>query len=99
MVKQLDVDKIYDSILPKQLIPFVNKDKNEKQIDLNNHLFAQLERLSDEDITEQKLHQEIERTKAITLMAREIIGNGKLILDGQRAVQQTVFYIILLMFD
>jgi hypothetical protein len=56
-------------------------------IDLNNHLFAQLERLSEEDISEIKLQQEIERTKAITLMAREIIGNGKLILDGQRAVQ------------
>jgi hypothetical protein len=58
-----------------------------KLIDLNDHLFAQLERLSEEDITGERLQHEIERTKAITLMAREIIGNGKLILEGQRAVQ------------
>ena len=58
-----------------------------KLTDLNNHLFAQMERLSEERISEKKLKKEIARTKAITDVAREIIGNGRLVLDGIRAQQ------------
>lgn len=54
--------------------------------DLNNHLFAQLERLSDEDIQGEKLSEEINRSKAVSDVASKIIQNGNLVLEGQRFV-------------
>ena len=54
--------------------------------DLNNHLFAQLERLSDEDIKGEQLQEEIMRAKAVTGLASQIIANGTLVLKG-RALQ------------
>lgn len=50
--------------------------------DLNNHLFAQLERLGDEEITQEDLHKEVERTKAINGIAKNIIDNAKTALEG-----------------
>lgn len=50
--------------------------------DLNNHLFAQLERLSDEDVQGDKLEEEINRAKAVTSVASKIIENGSLVLDA-----------------
>ncbi|WP_020621041.1 hypothetical protein [Paenibacillus daejeonensis] len=50
--------------------------------DLNNHLFAQLERLSDEDLSGEKLTEEINRAKAVTGVASQIIANGSLVLDS-----------------
>jgi len=61
-----------------------------KLMDLNNHLFAQLERLSDEEITGEKLTEEIERSKAVGLMSRNIIDNAKLALDAQKALDNSV---------
>ena len=54
--------------------------------DLNNHLFAQLERLSDEELTGEKLNEEITRTIAITAVASQIIANGTLVLEAQKLV-------------
>jgi hypothetical protein len=59
-----------------------------KLIDLNNHLFAQMERLSDEEITVEKLAQEITRSKAITDVAKGIIANAQLALDAQVALNE-----------
>jgi len=55
-----------------------------KLMDLNNHLFAQLERLSDEDVTGDKLQEEVERAKSVTLVSREIISVGKLAMDARK---------------
>lgn len=55
-----------------------------KITDLNNHLFAQLERLSDEDVKGDALQSEIERSKALSGVARDIIATGKLALDAQK---------------
>ena len=43
-----------------------------KQIDLDNHLFAQLERLDDEELTGEALEAEIRRAKAISNIAAQI---------------------------
>lgn len=50
--------------------------------DLNNHLFMQLERLNDEDLKGEALQEEINRAKAITQVATQIINNGALVLDA-----------------
>lgn len=55
-----------------------------KLTDLNDHLFCALERLNDEKIKGDKLAEEVERSKAITGVAREIIANGKLVLEAQK---------------
>lgn len=57
---------------------------NNKLSDLNNFLFAQLERLDNEDLTDDELEKEIKRTKAITETGRTIVDNARLALDGQR---------------
>ena len=55
--------------------------------DLNNHLFAQLERLSDEELKGEALEEEIDRAKAINQVASSIIHNGSLVLDAQKLFQ------------
>lgn len=52
--------------------------------DLNNHLFAQLERLSDEEIKGEELQEEIERAKSVTSISKQIISNGNLVLKAQQ---------------
>ena len=59
-----------------------------KLINLNNHLFEQLERLSDEDIKGDKLAEEINRAKAISQVAGQIVGNARLALDAKIAINE-----------
>lgn len=58
--------------------------------DLNNHLFAQLERLSDEDLTGDKLTEEINRAKAVTSVASQIIANGSLVLEARKLADDRI---------
>jgi len=52
--------------------------------DLNNHLFAALERLADEDMTADQIEQEAKRADAIVSVADKIIGNADLQLKAAR---------------
>ncbi|WP_195238633.1 hypothetical protein [Romboutsia sp. 1001285H_161024_C4] len=52
--------------------------------DLNNHLFAQLERLSDEDVKGEELKEEIERARTVSLVAKQIVENASLVLESQK---------------
>ena len=52
--------------------------------DLNLHLFAQLERLSDEDVKGADLIEEITRAEAITDIAKTIIANANTVIQAKR---------------
>ena len=54
--------------------------------DLNNHLFAQLERLGDEELKGEQLQEEINRAKAISDIATQVIANGSLVLKANIAI-------------
>lgn len=55
-----------------------------KITDLNDHLFAELERLGDEELKDEELSREIGRAKAISDVASRIIDNAKLALDATK---------------
>lgn len=59
-----------------------------KLSDLNNHLFAQLERLSDEDLKGDALAEEIHRSWAVTRVAEQIIRNANVVLQANIAVER-----------
>jgi hypothetical protein len=54
--------------------------------DLNNHLFAQMERLSEESLNADQLAFEAERSKSLTIIARTIVDNARLVLDAQTRI-------------
>lgn len=51
-------------------------------IDLNNHLFSQLERLSEEGLTAEQIDSEVKRTDAIVGVSEQIIRNAELSLKA-----------------
>lgn len=55
-----------------------------KLSDLNNHLFAQLERLSDEGLTPEQIDQEAKRGEAIVGIADQIIRNAALQIQAAK---------------
>lgn len=55
-----------------------------KLTDLNDHLFAALERLGDEELTGEALQEEITRSRVIASVSGQIIANGNLVLDAAR---------------
>jgi len=59
-----------------------------KLTDLNDHLFAQLERLSEEGLTAQQIASEVERTGAIVGVAEQIVRNADLQLKAVAMVTQ-----------
>ncbi len=59
-----------------------------KLTDLNNHLFAQLERLSDEELKPDQIEKELIRTDAIVKVSEQIISNANLVLRGAELVAE-----------
>lgn len=53
--------------------------------DLTLHLFAEMERLGDEELKGESLKEEMERARAISVVAKQIIDNAALVLDAQKA--------------
>jgi hypothetical protein len=46
--------------------------------DLNNYLFEQLERLNDDELTDDQLERELKKTDNIVKISEKIIQNGEL---------------------
>jgi hypothetical protein len=57
-----------------------------KLSDLNNHLFAQLERLGDEDLDLEGIEKEAKRADAMVTVADHIIRNAELVLKGAKLI-------------
>ena len=56
-----------------------------KLTDLNNHLFAAIERLNDEEMTDpEKVRMEIEKAKAMSAIARNIVDNNRVAVEVMR---------------
>lgn len=58
-------------------------------LDLHNHLFAQLERLSDESIKGDELIEEINRAKAVMGVADALVQNVTLMLEAEKLKSKT----------
>ena len=56
--------------------------------DLNNYLFETLERLTDDELTDEQMQREILRSEAVTRVAQTVISNGELTLKAMRHVEE-----------
>lgn len=56
--------------------------------DLNDHLFMQLERLSEESLSSEQIEDEVKRASAIVEVADKIVDNAKLQLDACKLIAQ-----------
>lgn len=61
-----------------------------KIINLNDHLFAELERLGDENLKGDALYEEIKRSAAVTNVSEQIIKGGDLMLRARIAADNTI---------
>ena len=52
--------------------------------DLNDHLFACLEGLMNDELSEEKLNQEIRRAQAVNNVAKIIIQNGRTQIEAMK---------------
>lgn len=52
---------------------------------LNDYLFDEIEKLS-KDIPEEKLNMEIQRSRAISSLAKNVIDNANVVLEAQKYV-------------
>lgn len=55
-----------------------------KLTDLNNLLFAQLERLDDEELTAEQLELEIKRAKAVGTISSQLVAATQIALDAAK---------------
>lgn len=52
-----------------------------KVVDLNNHLFEQLERLNDDELSAEDLEKEVHRTESMVQISKVIIENERIQLE------------------
>lgn len=50
--------------------------------DLNNYLFEQIERLNDDEMTDEQLERELKKTDSIVKVSETIISNAELALKA-----------------
>lgn len=56
--------------------------------DLNNYLFEAIERLNDDELTDEQLEKEIKRSEAVQKVAKTIIDNGTLALQAKKHMDE-----------
>lgn len=56
--------------------------------DLNNHLFAQIERLSDEELSKEQIEAEAKRAESVVAVADQIVKTARISLDGVKFVAE-----------
>jgi hypothetical protein len=59
-----------------------------KLSDLNDHLFMQLERLSEDGLSSERIEDEVKRAAAIVSVSDQIVGNARLHLEACKLVAQ-----------
>lgn len=57
-----------------------------KLTDLNNHLFAQLERLGEDNLTTEDIEREMKRTESIVQLSEQIIDNAQVSLAAAKLI-------------
>lgn len=58
--------------------------KKNTLIHLNDHLFEQLERLNNDDLTGDRLREEISRSIAMTQIAKEIVASASVVAMARK---------------
>lgn len=57
-------------------------------INLNDHLFEQLERLNDESLTPEQLDMEIKRSKVMSEISKVIVDNMRVTVEGMKVIYE-----------
>ncbi len=56
--------------------------------DMNNYLFEQLERLMDDELTDEQFEKEVRRSEAVVNVAEKVIENAELSLKVMKHVDE-----------
>lgn len=78
--KKIKQNQHIENKLPNKIMPQGGISMSKNLADLNNVLFEQLEKLSNPNLKDKALKDEIERSQAIAKIASQIINNGSLVL-------------------
>lgn len=71
---------LFPKVLPSIILRRLNV--NNTIADLNNYLFEQMERLNDDDLTDDELERELKKTDRIVKVSETIISNAELALKA-----------------
>lgn len=56
--------------------------------DLNEYLFQEMDRLTNEDLSGEELDKEIKRSDALQKIAKTVIDNGQLVLQAKKHLDE-----------